>query len=99
VKDEHDPDQLAAHALGLLGGEDARATGAHVAGCPRCRQELTQLREVDGALRRVPAELFLDGPPQSGEPVLQRTLRQLRRESGAHRGGNVGRWLPPRSLC
>jgi anti-sigma factor RsiW len=86
VNDQHDPEQLAAYAVGLLDGEDARAAEAHVAGCPRCRWELTELRQVGAALRRVPPELFLDGPPQGGELVLQRTLRQVRKESAARRG-------------
>ena len=86
MNDQHDPEQLAAYAVGLLDGEDARATEAHVAGCARCRWELAELREVDAALRRMPPELFLDGPPQGGELVLQRTLRQVRKESGARRG-------------
>jgi hypothetical protein len=86
VNDQHDPEQLAAYAVGLLDGEDARATEAHVAGCARCRWELAELRQVDAALRRTPPELFLDGPPQGGELVLQRTLRQVRKESGARRG-------------
>jgi putative zinc finger protein len=86
VNDQHDPEQLAAYAVGLLDDEDARATEAHVAGCARCRWELAELREVDAALRRVPPELFLDGPPEGGELVLQRTLRQVRKESGVRRG-------------
>lgn len=85
MSDQHDPEQLAAYAVGLLDGEDARSTEAHVAECQRCRQELTEFREVDGALRRVPPELFLDGPPRGGALVLQRTLRQVREESGARR--------------
>jgi hypothetical protein len=85
VNDQHDPGQLAAYAVGLLDDEDARATGAHVAGCPDCRRELAELREVDGVLRDVPPELFVDGPPPSGELVLQRTLRQVREESGVRR--------------
>lgn len=89
MSNQHDHQQLAAYAVGLLDGVDARAVEAHVAGCPHCQRELTELREVDGALRRVPPELFLDGPPQSGELVLERTLRQVRaerEESGARRG-------------
>jgi hypothetical protein len=86
VNDQHDPEQLAAYAVGLLDGEDARATEAHVARCPRCRWELAELCEVDAALRRMPPELFLDGPPQGGELVLRRALRQVRKESGARRG-------------
>ncbi len=86
MNDQHDPEQLAAYAVGLLDGEDARATEAHVARCPRCRWELAEFLEVDAALRRVPPELFLDGPPPGSELVLQRTLRQIRKESGARRG-------------
>jgi anti-sigma factor RsiW len=86
VDEQHDPEQLAAYALGLLDGEDARAVEAHLAGCPHCQEELTKLCEVDRALRRVPPELFLDGPPQDGELVLARTLRQVRAERRARRG-------------
>ncbi|HEY6423082.1 MAG TPA: zf-HC2 domain-containing protein [Pseudonocardiaceae bacterium] len=85
---QHDPEQLAAYAISLLDVADAREVEAHVAGCPRCRRELAELRDVDGALRRVPPELFLDGPPPGGELVLQRTLRQVGEErtgSGARR--------------
>ncbi|MGH3718670.1 MAG: anti-sigma factor family protein [Pseudonocardiaceae bacterium] len=91
MNDRHDTEQLAAYAAGFLDGADARAMEAHVAGCPHCLRELTELCEVDGALRRVPPELFLDGPPQDGELaqggelVLQRTLRQVREESGVGR--------------
>jgi hypothetical protein len=89
MTDHRDPEQLAAYAIGLLDGEDTRAMEAHVAGCAHCQQELRELHEVDGVLRGVPPELFLDGPPQGGELVLQRALRQLRAErgeSGARRG-------------
>jgi hypothetical protein len=85
VSEQHEPEQLAAYALGLLDGEDARAVEVHVAGCPHCRRELTELREVDGALRRVPPELFLDGPPQGNELVLRR-VRAEREESSGRRG-------------
>ena len=85
MNDQHDPEQLASYAVGLVDGDAARATEEHVAGCQRCRQELAELREVDGALRRVPSEWFLDGPPPGGELVLQRTLRQVRKENGARR--------------
>jgi RNA polymerase sigma-70 factor (ECF subfamily) len=85
VNDEHDPEQLAAYVIGLLDGEQARATEAHIAGCPRCRQELAELREVDGALRRMPPEVFLEGPPPDSELVLQRTLREIREKNSAYR--------------
>ncbi len=86
MNDQHDPEQLAAFAVGLLDGEDARATEAHVAVCQRCQRALTELREVDAALRTVPSELFLDGPPpQAGELALQRALLEVREKRGAHR--------------
>jgi hypothetical protein len=80
VNDQHDSGQLAAYAIGVLDGEDIQVTEAHIAECPHCRQELQELREIDGALRGMPPELFLDGPPSDGELVLQRTLRQVRAE-------------------
>lgn len=85
MTDQHDPGQLAAFAIGLLDGEEAQATRTHVAACPDCRRELTELLEADGALRGMPSEWFLDGPPPDGELVLQRTLRQIRVESRARR--------------
>jgi Putative zinc-finger len=86
VNDPHDPERLAAYAIGLLDGEDTRVTEAHIAGCPHCRQELAELREVDSALRGITPELLLDGPPPDGELVLQRTLRQVRAEHDARWG-------------
>ena len=86
MNDQHDPEQLAAYAIGLLDGQHARATEAHIAGCPHCRHELMELRKVDSAVRGMPPELFLDGPPPDGELVLQRTLRQVRAEHDARRG-------------
>jgi hypothetical protein len=101
VNDQHHPDQLAAYAIGLLDGEDARATKAHVTGCPHCQQELTELREVNSALRGMPPELFLDGPPPDGELVLQRTLRQVRaeREASGVRPGRRRRALIAAALA
>lgn len=80
MTDQHDPEQLAAFAIGLLDGETAQTTRTHVAACPDCRRELTELLEADAALRGMPSEWFLDGPPPDGEQVLQRTLRQIREE-------------------
>jgi hypothetical protein len=86
VNDQHDFEQLAAYTVGLLDAQDARATEAHVKRCQHCLQELTELRHVDIALRELPPELFLDGPPQGGDLVLRRALRQVRQERGVRRG-------------
>ncbi len=80
----HDPGELSAHALGLLGGPQARAVEQHLAGCAACRREWSELRETVAVLEAVPPEMFLEGPPDN-DLVLQRTLRQVRAETGARR--------------
>ena len=80
----HDPEELGAHALGLLDAAQSRAVEEHLAGCPACRREWEELRGMVDLLDDVPPEAFLDGPPD-GDLVLQRTLRRLRSETGAQR--------------
>jgi len=80
----HDPGELSAHALGLLGGAQARAVEQHLAGCAACRHEWSELRETAVVLDSVPPEMFLEGPPEN-DLLLQRTLRQIRSETGARR--------------
>lgn len=80
----HEPGELSAHALGLLDGTRARAVEQHLAGCVACRSEWSELRDTAALLDGVPPEMFLDGPPD-GDLMLQRTLRQVRTETGAQR--------------
>jgi hypothetical protein len=80
----HDPGELSAHALGLLGGAQARAVEQHLAGCAACRREWSELRETAAVLDAVPPEMFLDGPP-GNDLLLQRTLREIRSETGRQR--------------
>ena len=80
----HDPGELSAHALGLLGGAQARAVEQHLADCAACRREWSELRETAAVLDSVPPEMFLDGPP-GNDLVRQRTLRQIRSETGRRR--------------
>ena len=80
----HDPGELSAHALGLLGGAQARAVEQHLTDCAACRREWSELRETATVLDSVPPEMFLDGPPEN-DLLLQRTLRQIRAETGARR--------------
>jgi len=77
---EHDRSSLAAYALGALDPEEARMVDAHVADCAECRAELRELSELEAALGEVPPEAFLDGPPEGGDLLLQRTLRRVRTE-------------------
>jgi hypothetical protein len=80
----HDPVELGALALGLLPPEQAAAARRHVTGCAMCRREYEELREMTSVLGDLPPEAFLDGPPD-GDLVLQRTLRQIRAETGMRR--------------
>ena len=77
---EHDGSTLAAYALGALDPDEAREVDAHVAGCPECQMQLRELNDLEAALGEVPPEAFLEGPPEGGDLLLQRTLRQVRTE-------------------
>jgi hypothetical protein len=81
---EHVSMELGAHALGLLDEHEARAVNQHLAGCAACRREWEELREMTNLLGELPPEAFLDGPPDA-DMMLQRTLRQVRTETGARR--------------
>jgi anti-sigma factor RsiW len=81
----HNPEELGAHALGLLDPAQSRAVEEHLAGCPACRREWEELRGMVDLLDDVPPEAFLDGPPDA-DFMLQRTVRQIRAEAAARRG-------------
>ncbi|MGH3753859.1 MAG: anti-sigma factor family protein [Pseudonocardiaceae bacterium] len=83
---EHDHESLGAYALGALAPDEARAVDAHLAECAGCRREVAELTELRGMLDSVPREAFLDGPPDDGELLLQRTLRQVRADQGGQPG-------------
>lgn len=85
-RQRHEEELLGPYVLGVLDVADVRRVEEHVDGCVQCRQEVTALREMETVLGEVPAEAFLDGPPRGGDLLLQRTLRQMRREAtGARR--------------
>ena len=85
---EHDRIRLGAYALGVLDPAEAREVAEHLSGCLDCRREVDELGEVRPLLDAVPPEAFLDGPPDD-DLVLQRTLREVRRQAPARRG-----WSP-----
>lgn len=80
----HDPEELGAHALGLLDAAQSRAVEEHLAGCPACRREWEELRGMVELLDDVPPEAFLEGPPDA-DLMLQRAVRQVRTEAAAGR--------------
>jgi hypothetical protein len=68
---EHDQAQLGAYVLGVLEADEVAEFEAHLAWCAACRHEVAELDEV-------PSEAFVDGPPDGGDLLLQRTLRVVR---------------------
>ncbi|WP_030714863.1 anti-sigma factor family protein [Streptomyces sp. NRRL F-2580] len=85
-RQRHEEELLGPYVLGVLDAEEVRRIEEHMSGCVQCREELAALREMEAALGEVPEEAFLDGPPQGGDLLLQRTLRQMRGErAGAQR--------------
>ncbi|WP_035844431.1 zf-HC2 domain-containing protein [Kitasatospora azatica] len=73
---------LGAYVLGALEAADLASVERHLLDCPPCRQEVAELQDLERALGEVPPELLVDGPPEGGDLLLQRTLRQARSERG-----------------
>lgn len=79
----HDRAQLGAYAIGALDPGEARMVHEHLAGCPDCQREVSELMMIRRALDQVPPEAFLDGPPEDGDLLLRRTLRRVATEAPA----------------
>ncbi|MGI5130194.1 anti-sigma factor family protein [Pseudonocardia sp. CA-107938] len=77
-----EPGDLSAFALGLLDAAQAGAVARHLDGCAVCRREQEELREMAQMLGELPPEMLLDGPPEGGDLLLARTVRQVRGEVG-----------------
>ncbi|MEU5538633.1 zf-HC2 domain-containing protein [Streptomyces sp. NPDC020362] len=80
-----DSERLGAYVLGTLATEENTEVEEHNARCEACRTEVAELREIEAVLGEVPPEAFLVGPPEGGEMMLRRTLRQARDEQAAAR--------------
>jgi hypothetical protein len=76
---------LAGYLTKSLDAEQVRQVEEHLAGCAECRTEVESLQEWTMALEAVPEAMLLDGPPEGGDLLLQRTLRQIRDESSGRR--------------
>jgi hypothetical protein len=89
--------QLGAYALGALDpGEAADFERRHLQTCAQCRFDLNELVALRESLDEVPPEAFLDGPPEGGDLLLQKTLRRVRDEEEAapvRSGGSSRRGL------
>ena len=78
---EHPHDLLGPYSLEALDRDTQSHVSAHLADCPGCREELSELDAFRLQLEQIPPEAFLDGPPEGGDLLLARTLRQARAES------------------
>jgi hypothetical protein len=76
---------IAGYLMEMLTPEQKRQADQHLVGCAECRVEVQSMREWADALGSVPEEMLLDGPPEDGDLLLQRTLRHVRKESAASR--------------
>ncbi|MEC3974081.1 anti-sigma factor family protein [Amycolatopsis sp. H20-H5] len=77
---EHGHARLGAYVLGALDSAEATEFERHLVTCAECRREVYELGQLRAELDEVPPEAFLDGPPEGGELLLQRTLRRVRAE-------------------
>lgn len=93
---DHDQSRLGPYVLGSLGPDEARVVEQHLTECADCRREVAELEETKDLLGEVPPEAFLDGPPDDGDLVLQRTLRAARAGDAApaDQRSKGRRWLP-----
>jgi anti-sigma factor RsiW len=94
---DHDQSQLGPYVLGALGPDEAHGVQQHLAECPDCRRVVAELDKTKDLLGDVPPEAFLDGPPDDGDLLLQRTLRAARAGAAdptAEQPAKRRRWMP-----
>lgn len=77
---EHPNELLGPYSVDALEPDEQRQVSEHLAECPGCREELHELESLRVRLEEIPAEAFLDGPPDGGDLLLARTIRQARAE-------------------
>jgi Putative zinc-finger len=85
VNETGDHVDLSGYLLDTLTTQERQDVEEHLAGCAPCRAEVDSLRAWTAALEAVPEAMLLDGPPEGGDLLLQRTLRQVRTETSGRR--------------
>ncbi|HZG91303.1 MAG TPA: anti-sigma factor [Pseudonocardia sp.] len=85
MTDRHVAGDLGVYLAGAMEPRDAWGVESHLAVCGWCSTELRELRDVTALLEGMPPEALLDGPPDGGDLLLRRTVRQVRREAGRGR--------------
>jgi hypothetical protein len=98
--DSTHPDLLGAYVMGAADPGERDQVEAHLASCPRCRDEVAELSLVKAVMDGVPRDVVLDHlamgedlGPDRGDPaddlVLQRTLRVVRADTSRRRRSRV----------
>ncbi|MEV6634695.1 zf-HC2 domain-containing protein [Actinoplanes sp. NPDC051470] len=77
---DHQTELLGAYVLGVLDPGERSTVQKHLDGCEHCRAEADELREMEAALGELPPEALIEGPPEDGDLLLQKTLREVRGE-------------------
>jgi hypothetical protein len=80
LTETHVRELLGAYTLDALSPHEKGPVRDHLESCAECRQDLHSLQEPKELLQQLPPEAFLNGPPEDGDLLLQRTLRVVRRE-------------------
>ena len=80
---------MAGYLMEMLTPEEKLRADEHLTGCAECRDEIESLQEWSSALREIPDEMLLDGPPEDADLLLQRTLRQVRQEASGGRARRI----------
>jgi hypothetical protein len=93
---EH-PEFLGAYVLGLVDDDERAAIEAHLDSCAACRADVAELSGLGDVLAGAPPAAVLadlaaleaaeapTGAPRTDDLLLQRTLREMRRETGRSR--------------
>ena len=88
----HETELLGAYVLGVLEPGERGEVERHLDGCEHCRLEVRDLREIEAALGEVPPEALIEGPPEDGDLLLQRTLHEVRGEQSRSDWQRRGLW-------
>lgn len=72
---------LVEYLVGEISPAQGEVVETHLAGCAECREEVDSVREMRTMLDEIPPEMALDGPPEGGDLMLRRALRQVQAES------------------
>lgn len=71
---------LGSYVVGAIDAHDRAEVEAHLAGCPRCRDELASLAALPGLMSRLSLDEVLLGPPAIDDALLERLLATAARE-------------------